>query len=347
MQNLLKSIGLVTILCLLLSIHSVAQPKGSVFYEANKQALDGNLETAFGILSTDAKKDDCNALGLYWQWCLTLSSERDLGNLKFSFNTALPYGKSLLIGKQFSYQFEAKNHILKLANQCPNNGYINKAAGMYYLFLESNNTAVDFTDSVNYYLGMALKTGAYDTFTLYHYATTFQAKGKFLEAIYYYKKAYELDDGQLKNLLGIAASQAQLYKYDSAIFYAKQALQFCAENDLETKAIATRILANANFEIGNNKLAKNYFKRSFGYDANRFDTHLAYFRFLAQTKPSKGCKQGKQLIAKFYEEELVVKELYKYLSLAKADKVVESFLSTSKNSTAKDNVLQWQKRYRK
>jgi len=342
-----KKVAFLAISGLFFSIQVHSQPKGSILYEANKQAMEGNVETAFNILSTDAKKGDCNALGLYWQWALNYSYERDYNSLKFAFNSAIPRSNNLLVAKQFSYQFEAENHILTLANRCPSNGLVNKAAGMYYLLLEANNAAVDYTDSVHYYLGIAIKTGAYDTFTLYHYATTLQAKSKYLEAIYYFKRAYDLDDGQLKNLLGVAASQAQLYKYDSAIAYAKQALLFSAENDITTKALSTRIMANAYSEMGNNKLAKNYFKQSFGYDADRFDTHLSYFRFLAQTKPNKGCKQGKKLINQFYTEEVVVKELYKYLSLAKADKVVESFLSNSNDASAKSNVAKWQKVYRK
>jgi tetratricopeptide (TPR) repeat protein len=265
------------------------------FIEANRLASNGNYETAFALLAGEAERDlDCHALGYYWNWCLQFGQKVDDSTYTF------PSKTDQVFGKVFIYQFEVRQMLDHALATCPKNGLLNKAKG-YQLYLEALE-ASDLNIEEKKMGGMiahfkrALQGGANDTITNFYLGQGLEYQSKYGEAIRYYKKAFQLDDGHLQSLLKVAACYGKLSEWDSCYAYADFVLPIAASN--LTRATAMRLKAEALTALDLRKPAKKLFNQAMHLSPDNYDNHLAYIDFLYPIKKRRACKEAVALLQK-------------------------------------------------
>ena len=117
---------LLKLACIYFCVFSIekAQPNPSSYFIANELANNGNFQSAFAILQSEASKNDCKALGYYWIWCLQKSSNQ-LDSYTFELNTKIKNGDTKnLLAQSYSYQFDKKNYLTNLVQRCKNEGTV-------------------------------------------------------------------------------------------------------------------------------------------------------------------------------------------------------------------------------
>lgn len=265
------------------------------FIEANRLASNGNYETAFALLAGEAERDlDCHALGYYWNWCLEFGQKVNDSTYTF------PSKTEQVFGKVFIYQFKWRQMLDYTLAKCPKNGLLNKAKG-YQLYLGALE-AVDLKieeqkmGEVISHLKRALQGGANDTLTNFYLGQGLEYQSKYAEAIRYYKKAFQLDDGHLQSLLKVAACYGKLNEWDSCYSYADFVLPIAESS--HTRATAFRLKAEALAALEKPKPAKKLFKQAMRLIPDDYDNHLAYIDFLYPNQKKKACKEAVSLLRK-------------------------------------------------
>ncbi len=279
------------------------QPAPDIFIEADKLAQSGDYKNAFGIISSELNNNKCKTLGYYWWWCL--QNNPTLENLKtnkFTFNTPIKSLSKNAIAVVFQHQFATNQYISSFALDCKSNGIANKAAGAYYmqLFLFDLKNR-QYLDSVSFFLQRALKSGSYDTFTLFNYAKSLELRSFTLEAIYYYLQCYKIDDSHYQSLLNIAGCYGQISQWDSSIFYAKKVYKYSLVN--YELASASRFIGISYQYQEKNKLAKYWLKQSVEIYPNDPYNHQAYISFVKIKSTRKARKLSIKYLNKFSASE--------------------------------------------
>lgn len=264
------------------------------FIEAKKLASQGNYKSAFALIENEAEREnDCTALGYYWLWSLQYGNKLTDSSFRFVSNST---NKGFGIAN--IHTFKTNQTLERLTDRCPTNGSINQAMGYRY-WKEATETvnleqeALLMDKSVEY-LQKALRGGAYDTLSTYYLAIGLEFQAKFGEAIRYYQKTYGLDDSHYQSLLNAAACFGKLSQWDSCIKYAQTVLTFT--DDIQEKATAYRLKAEAIAGKEDRKSAHKLFKKSLKLTPNDYDNNLAFIEFLYQKRRGKACKRAIDLL---------------------------------------------------